>query len=365
MGGTVARLDSFLRLVTAQRASDLHFVAGARPTIRHNGELVALPFRALSDAEARRFLYEIIAEHQQNLLEQTRNLDFTYDLKGVGRFRGNAFFQDRGLGAVFRVIPEQVPELADHNYPAALRRIMDFHNGLVLFTGPTGCGKTTTQAALINEINATRDQHIITVEDPIEFIHQPKRSFVTQRQVGVHVDSFSSALRSALREAPDVLLVGEMRDLETISLAISAAETGVLVFGTLHTYSASSSVDRIIDSYPEEQAEQVRGVLSVALRCVVSQRLLPRADGDGRVCAMELMFNSTAIANLIRDKKTYQIDGVLDSPQSGSGNRSLDRSLYQLVRERLISVQAALGQAVTPAMLEKRIDGLGRDGATP
>ena len=275
----MARLDSFLRLVVDQKASDLHFVAGSKPIIRHNGDLVQIPFRKLSDKETKRFLYEVLTEEQRTSFEATGDLDFAYDLVGVGRFRANLFRTARGVGGVFRVIPAQVPQLADLRLPRSLRKLTQYKNGLVLFTGPTGSGKTTTQAALINELNQHRQLHIITIEDPIEFIHKPGQSVLSQRQVGRHVATFREALRSALRESPDVLLVGEMRDLETISLALSAAETGVLVYGTLHTNSARTTIERIVDSFPEEQHDQVRGVLSVLVRAVVGQRLVKLANG--------------------------------------------------------------------------------------
>jgi twitching motility protein PilT len=264
--------------------------------------------------------------------------------------------QSRGIGGVFRVIPEQMPELEDLDLPRGIRRILDWGNGLVLFTGPTGCGKSTTQAALIHEINRTRACHIITVEDPIEFVHKPIRAVLTQRQVGKHVRSFHDALRSALREAPDVLLVGEMRDLETIQLAISAAETGVLVFGTLHTGSAAQSIDRIVDAFAEDQAEQIRGVLSVLMRAVVSQRLVRLASGDGQCAAIELLFNTVAVANLIREQKSYQLDALLQSIDPATGMQSLDRALVRLVKERRITVDEALSYARFPQVFVKMVE---------
>jgi twitching motility protein PilT len=337
----MARLDSFLRLVLDQKASDLHFVAGSRPTIRHNGDLVPIPFRELQQRETRRFLYEILTADQIERFEATSDLDFAYELPGTGRFRVNMFQQRNGMGAVFRIIPQVIPTVAELGLPHQLRKVIDFSNGLVLFTGPTGSGKTTTQAALISEINRTRARHIITIEDPIEFIHRPIRSELTQRQVGKHVRTFQGALRSALREAPDVLLVGEMRDLETISLAISAAETGVLVFGTLHTGSAAKSIDRMIDAYPEEQNDQIRGVLSVVVRAIISQRLVKLSSGDGRVAAMEILFNNVAVANMIREGKTHQIESYLQTIDARTGMQSLDKDLLRLVRERQLDYEEA------------------------
>ena len=277
----MARLDSFLRLVVEQQASDLHFSAGTIPTIRHDGDLVALPFRVLSESETRRFLVEVLTPAQRKELEETNDLDFVYELPEVGRFRANYFRQSRGLGGVFRVISPKVPLLEDLELPDAVRRLTHLPSGLVLVTGPTGSGKTTTLAAMVNEINRTSHRHIITIEDPVEFLHQPNKSIITQRQVGVHVATFSSALRSALREAPDVIVVGEMRDPETMALALSAAETGSLVLGTLHTNSAATAIDRIIDAMSDEMQDQVRGVLSVLLRGVIAQHLIKRAHRRG------------------------------------------------------------------------------------
>lgn len=352
----MARIDSFLRLVVDQRASDLHFMSGNKPVIRHHGELVGIPFRSLSKQEARRFLFEILSPEQREALERDQELDFAYDLPGTGRFRGNAFVHSRGLGAVFRVIPERMPELDSMDLPRSIRKILEFQNGLVLFTGPTGCGKSTTQAALIHEINKNRACHVITVEDPIEFVHRPIRAVITQRQIGRHVRSFQDALRSALREAPDVLLVGEMRDLETIQLAISAAETGVLVFGTLHTGSAAQSVDRMVDAFPDEQGEQIRGVLSVLVRAVVSQRLVRLASGDGQCAAVEVLYNSVAVANLIREQKSYQIDALLQSIDPATGMQSLDRALVRLVKERRVTVEEAISYARFPQVFTRLVE---------
>ncbi len=350
------RLDSFLRLVVDQKASDLHFMAGSKPVIRHHGELVHVPFRVLNPQEARRFLYEIMTPEQREIFERDQEVDFAYDLPGTGRFRGNVFMQSRGIGGVFRVIPELMPELDRLDLPRGIRRLLDWNNGLVLFTGPTGCGKSTTQAALIHEINKTRACHIITVEDPIEFVHKPIRAVITQRQVGKHVRSFQDALRSALREAPDVLLVGEMRDLETIQLAISAAETGVLVLGTLHTGSAAQSIDRIVDAFSDEQNEQIRGVLSVLIRAVVSQRLVRLASGEGQAAAVELLFNSVAVANLIREQKSYQIDAILQNIDMTTGMQSLDRALVRLVKERRVTAEEAVSYARFPQIFLRLVE---------
>ena len=349
----MARLDSFLRLVVEQNASDLHFMAGSRPTIRHNGNLVAVPFRQLSSAETRRFLAEVLSEAQMARLDAQEDIDFAYVLPGIGRFRTNVFTQRGGLGAVFRVIPEQPPRLEDLALPSATKRLFDFKDGLILFTGPTGCGKSTTQAAIVNEFNRSRPWHIVTIEDPIEFLHPPQRSLFSQRQVGRDVASFEAALRSALRESPDVVLVGEMRDLETIRLAISAAETGVLVLGTLHTGSAAKSVDRIVDAFPEAQGDQIRGVLSAIVRAVVSQRLVKRASGDGRLAALELLFVDTGIANMIREGKTHLIDAMLQTIDPRTGMQSLDRHLLKLVGDREVTLEEARKHSAYPQMFEE------------
>ena len=348
------RIDSFLRLVAEQGASDLHFHAGNVPIIRHEGELMPLPFRILSEVETGRFLLELLGEEQRAQFEKTREVDLVYSIEGVARFRVNIFVQSHGLGAVFRVIPNKVPTLDELNLPLALRRLTQLTNGLVLVTGPTGSGKSTTLAAMVDEINKTSQRHVISIEDPIEFLHKPIKGAITQRQVGKHAESFSSALRSALRESPDVLVVGEMRDLETIQLAISAAETGVLVIGTLHSNSAPKAIDRIIDVIPEESRDQVRSTLSVLLRGVVSQHLAKHATGEGRVAVMEVLLQSYAVSNLIRENKVFQIDGYLDAAScDGSGMQSLDASLFKLVKQGEVTLEEALKLANQPESLKR------------
>ncbi len=348
------RIDSFLRLVAEQGASDLHFHAGNVPIIRHEGELMPLPFRILSEVETGRFLLELLGEEQRAQFEKTQEADLVYSIEGVARFRVNIFVQSHGLGAVFRVIPNKVPTMDELNLPPVLRRLIQLANGLVLATGPTGSGKSTTLAAMVDEINKTSQRHVISIEDPIEFLHKPIKGAITQRQVGKHAESFSSALRSALRESPDVLVVGEMRDLETIQLAISAAETGVLVIGTLHSNSASKAIDRIIDVIPEETRDQVRSTLSVLLRGVLSQHLAKHASGEGRVAVMEILVQSYAVSNLIRENKIFQIDGYLDTASyDGSGMQSLDASLFKLVKQGEITLDEALKLANQPESLKR------------
>lgn len=350
----MARLDSFLELVAEQSASDLHFCAGSRPTIRHDGELVQLPFRELSSNETHRFLVEILDDEQKSLYAAKHDLDFVYELDGVGRFRANYFRQARGPAAVFRVVPTTIPSLDDLGMPQSIKRLCEAKNGLVLVTGPTGAGKTTTLAAMVSEINRTSKRHIITIEDPVEFIHTLDQSVLTQRQVGVHVESFAEALRSSLRESPDVVVVGEMRDLETIQLALTAAETGVLVLGTLHTNSAASAINRITDATPEESREQVRGILSVLLRGIVAQHLLKRATGEGRVAVVEVLLQNYATSHMIRENKIHQLDAMLQSAESaGAGMMGLDTCLLRYLRQGVVTLEDALRIASDPDHLRE------------
>lgn len=358
----MARLDSFLRMVVDQKASDLHFHAGTAPIIRHDGDLVTLPFRALSEEETARFLMEIMTPEQRAVFEKQKQIDFAYVLPGCARFRANIFMQSRGIGSVFRVVPDVMPTLEQLRVPPVIRRLAKLPNGLVLVTGATGSGKSTTLAAMVNEINRTMKKHIITLEDPIEFVHPPHQSIVTQRQVGTHIDTFAAALRSALRESPDVVVVGEMRDFETVSLAVSAAETGVLVFGTLHTNSAAKAVDRIIDMCPEDLHEQMRTVVSTLLKGVIAQSLCKRANGEGRAALTEILLNSYAVANLIRENKTYQLDGYLASGEAlAAGMQSLDQSILARVKEGEITQEDALRYARYPDTLKSLLSSIPED----
>ena len=349
----MARLDSFLRLVAEQGASDLHFHAGNVPIIRHDGDLIPLPFRVLSELETRRFLHEIMTTEQRAEFEKKRELDFVYELPDVARFRANVFVQIQGLGSVFRVIKNEVPTLEQLGMPRAVERLTRLNNGLVLVTGPTGSGKSTTLAAMVDQINKTSQKHVISIEDPLEYLHHNVSAVITQRQVGKHAESFAAALRSALRESPDVLVVGEMRDLETIGLAIQAAETGVLVIGTLHANSASKAIDRIIDVIPEESREQMRSTLSVLLRGVISQHLVKHAGGEGRVAVLEILLQNYAIAHLIRENKVFQIDGYLETASNdGSGVQSLDACILRCLKEGLITLEEALKVANQPESIK-------------
>lgn len=332
----MAQIDQLFQLMVKQGASDLHIRAGSPPYLRLNGAMVRLNYRDLSNEEVQALIFEIISDRHKKDFVNNWELDCSYTLEGTGRFRCNVFMQKEGMGAVFRIIPEKIKTVRELNLPEGVLNLIDVHKGMVLVTGPTGSGKSTTLASLIHEINTTRAAHIITIEDPIEFVHKSHKSLVNQREVHSHTRSFANALKAALREDPDIILVGEMRDLETISLAMTAAETGHLVFGTLHTNGAPKTVDRIIDVFPPEQQSQVRVMLAESLRGVVSQTLLPRLDGQGRVCALELMINTSAVSNLIREGKTFQIASAMQTG-TAQGMISYERSIDDLVRKGLIS----------------------------
>lgn len=360
----MARIDSFLRLVVEQRASDLHFTAGAVPLIRHHGELVPLPFRSLSEAETRKFLGEMLSPEERERLEREQELDLLYALPGVGRFRANLFVQQAGWGAVFRIIPDRAPRLDDIGLPASVHSFCTLQSGLVLIGGPTGSGKTTTLAGIVDEINRTSRRHVLTIEDPIEFLHEPVSSAITQRQVGTHVESFAEAVRSALRESPDVLVVGEMRDSETLMLALQAAETGVLVFATLHTSSAAKTITRVIDMAPEDQRDQLRSSLSVLLKGVIAQRLVRKSGGDGRVPAVEVLQTNAAVATMIRDNKVAQLDAWLQTVNPlESGMQGLEQSLVRHVKDGVIDLDEACRLSQSPDHLRREVAALEQKSA--
>ncbi|HJU49999.1 MAG TPA: type IV pilus twitching motility protein PilT [Pseudogulbenkiania sp.] len=329
-------ISELLAFTVKNKASDLHLSAGLPPMIRVNGDVRRINLPPLEHHEVHDKVYDIMNDFQRKAFEEMMECDFSFELPGIARFRVNAFMQNRGMGAVFRVIPSKVLTLEELSAPKIFQEIASYPRGLVLVTGPTGSGKSTTLAAMIDYINDTDFSHILTVEDPIEFVHQSKRCMINQRELGQQTHSFANALRSALREDPDVILVGEMRDLETIRLAMTAAETGHLVFGTLHTSSAAKTVDRIVDVFPAGEKEMVRSMLSESLRAVISQSLLKTKDGSGRVAAHEIMIGTPAIRNLIRENKIAQINSMIQTGQQ-YGMQTLDQCLQELVRRNIAS----------------------------
>jgi twitching motility protein PilT len=340
-------IAELLTFTKQQGASDLHLSSGLPPLIRLHGSLRRLKMNPLSREELRRMIYTTLSEEQRKRFEQELELDFSHNVNGVARFRVNIFRQERGDAAAFRLIPSECPTLSELKMPPILAEMALKEKGLILVTGPTGSGKSTTLAAMVNHINENKSAHIITIEDPIEFVHGPKTALIHQRELGEHTRSFAAALRSALREDPDVILVGEMRDLETTSLAITAAETGHLVLATLHTNSASKTVDRTIDIFPADSRDQVRTMLSESILTIVAQALIPRRDGTGRVAALEILVATTAIRNLIREGKTFQIPSLIQTGQQ-FGMQSLDIHLKDLVAKGLITKEEALKKALDP-----------------
>lgn len=346
----MATIDDLFRLMVEQKASDLHVTSGAPPYLRVHGIMSPLNYRQLTSQDVQGLIFEILNEKQKKAFVEKWELDFAYVLEGVGRFRCNIFMQRKGLGAVFRTIPEKIKSATELNLPQTIVDLVENDRGLVLVTGPTGSGKSTTLAAMIQHINATREAHIITVEDPIEFVHPNLKSLVNQREVGAHTKSFSNALKASLREDPDIILVGELRDLETISLALTAAETGHLVFGTLHTNSAVKTIDRIIDVFPSGQQAQIRAMLAESLRGVVAQTLFTRADKMGRVAAFEVMKGTRAVANLIREGKNHQIPSIIQTSAS-QGMVLFEKYLDDLVKKGLIldaDARSFLGKEAAP-----------------
>ena len=335
-----------LLILTRERdASDLHLTVGTPPSLRIHGKLVRLDYPPLTATSLHEMLYDVLTDEHKARFEDTHDLDLSLELQNVGRFRVNVFVQRLGEAAVFRLIPTVIKSLDQLGMPPVLRTLAMKDRGLVLVTGPTGSGKSTTLAAMIDVINTERTDHIITIEDPIEFVHQHKGCIVNQREVGPHTNSFSAALRSALREDPDIILVGEMRDLETIAMALTAAETGHLVLATLHTNSAAQTINHVIDVFPPHQQEQIRVQLSEALIGVLAQTLIPRVDARGRVAAIEMMIATPAIRNLIREGKTFQIPSMIETGMK-EGMTSLDQCLRDLLRRGLISPEDAFLRAV-------------------
>ncbi len=341
----MAKIDAFFNLMFEQKASDLHLSSGNPPILRISGELHRVDYPPLESDGLKAMLYEIAPEYKIKVYEETGDVDFGYEIPGVSRFRANFFNQKNGVASVFRQIPSKVLSFEDFEkfdapLPAVLKKFAMLHKGLVVVTGPTGSGKSTTLAAMVDYANKNRKDHILTVEDPIEFVHESKNSLVNHREVGIHTKSFASALRGALREDPDIIMVGELRDLETIELALTAASTGHLVFGTLHTPSAAKTVDRIIDVFPGEQQNKIRATLSEALKGVVAQNLFKRADKKGRVAALEILVFTTAIANLVREGKTHQIPGMIQVGKK-LGNQPLDDAIMDHLKMKRISAEEA------------------------
>lgn len=336
----MATIDDLFRLMVEQKASDLHLTSGAPPFLRLHGNMSPLNYRQLSNQDVQALIFEILTEKQKKAFVEKWELDFAYVVEGLGRFRCNVFMQRKGLGAVFRTIPEKIKTAQELNLPPSIIDLTETDRGLILVTGPTGSGKSTTLAAMIQHINSNREAHILTVEDPIEFVHPNLKSLVNQREVGSHTKTYANALKAALREDPDIILVGELRDLETISLALTAAETGHLVFATLHTSSAAKTIDRIVDVFPPGQQGQIRTMLADSIRGIVAQSLFTRADGQGRVAAFEIMKGTKAIANLIRENKIYQIPSII---QTGAqhGMVLYEKYVDDLVKKGLVTMADA------------------------
>ena len=345
-----AEIDALFRAMVEWKASDLHVTTGSPPMLRHDGEMKALPGRVpLSAADTERILWPIAPPRNREEFERRHDTDFAYEIAGLARFRCNFFLDRRGMGGVFRVIPSHIMTAEAMGLPQEILELCHLPKGLVLVTGPTGSGKSTTLCALIDYINRHRTDHVITIEDPLEFVHENKRCLVNQREIGDHTDSFKDALRAALREDPDIVLVGEMRDLETVAIAIETAETGHLVFGTLHTSSAPSTIDRIINQFPADRQQQVRVMLAESLKGVISQMLCKKIGG-GRVPAMEVMVATPSISNLIREAKTFQIPSIMQTGRR-SGMCLMNDSFLDLVKRKLVEPQEAYAKAVDKAGL--------------
>ena len=346
----MAKIDAFFNLMFEQKASDLHMASGNPPILRINGELMRVDYPPLESDALKAMLYEVTPEYKVKQFEETGDVDFGYEIPNISRFRVNFYNERNGVAAVFRQIPTRVLSFEDFEkfdapLPAVLKKFCMLHRGLIVVTGPTGSGKSTTLAAMVDYCNKNRKDHIITVEDPIEFVHESKSCLVNHREVGVHTKSFAAALRGALREDPDIILIGEMRDLETIELALTAASTGHLVFGTLHTQSAAKTVDRIIDVFPADQQNKIRQTLSESLKGVVAQTLFKRTDKKGRVAAFEILVFTTAIANLVRENKTHQIPGMIQVGKK-IGNQPLDDHIMEHLRMKRIAPEDAFDKSI-------------------
>jgi len=348
----MAILDKVFKAAVDMRASDVHVVPGEPFMIRRLGRLVRLKSQVLSAEQSLQIVGELLTPAQQKVLDQKKQLDFSYEIEGLGRFRGSTMLHNNGVSGVFRVIPPQIPSFAQLGLPDVMGPILDNHQGIILVTGATGHGKTTTLTAMVDYINSKRSHHILTVEDPIEFIHPYKKGVVNQRELGSSTLSYQNALRGALRQDPDVIVIGELRDLDTISLAISASETGHLVIGTLSTSNAAKTVDRIIDSYPPGEQNQIRAMLSESLKAVITQRLIPGADGKSMELALEILIGNLSVANLIRDHKTYQLYSTMQMGKK-LGMRLMDESIVELLEAGKITVDAAIANVENLVLLKR------------
>ena len=340
----MAKIDAFFQLMHDQGASDLHLVTGQQPALRIRGEIERIKYNVLENDELKAMLYEIAPEHKVKQFEETGDVDFAYEIPNLARYRANFFMQKYGVAAVFREVPTKIMTAQQLGLPPVVSRLASLPRGLVLVTGPTGSGKSTTLAAIIDEANRTRKDHIITIEDPIEFVHQSQGCLVNHREVGIHTKTFSAALRGALREDPDIILVGELRDLETIQMAIEAASTGHLVFGTLHTTSAAKTVDRIIEVFPAAEQMQIRSTLADGLRAVIAQVLFKRIDKKARIPALEILIANSAVRNLIRESKTYQLPSMMQTGKK-YGMQLLDDAIMDLMNKGWISPDDAYSKA--------------------
>ncbi len=340
----MARIDAFFKLMNEQGASDLHLAAGQPPALRVRGEIERVKYKVLNSDDLRGMLYEIAPEQKIKLFEETGDVDFGYEIPGLARYRANFFMQRNGVAAVFREIPSAIMTADQLGLPPVVSKLATLPRGLVLVTGPTGSGKSTTLAAIIDVANRARKDHIITVEDPIEFVHQSQGCIINHREIGVHTNSFSTALRGALREDPDIILVGEMRDLETISLAVEAASTGHLVFSTLHTSSAYKTVDRVIEVFPSQEQPLIRSTLADGIRAVIAQTLFKRIDRKGRIAALEILIANPAVRNLIREGKTHQIPSMIQTGKK-YGMILLDDSIMELYKRGMISAEDAYAKS--------------------
>jgi twitching motility protein PilT len=360
----VAKIDHLFDQLLSMKGSDLHLGVGYPPLARARGELVNMREHAVETEEMEELLFEIVNEEQKKTITETLDLDFAYAYADKARFRANYFYKMAGLGAVFRTIPTKVLTLTELGTPDSVRKMADKRAGLVLVTGPTGSGKSTTLAGMINHINETRSCHVLTIEDPVEFVHKPKKSQITHREVGPHVSSFATAIRSAGREDPNVILIGELRNNETMKLALQLASFGVLVFATVHTNSAPATIDRIINAFPADEQPQVRGMLAEGLGGIVAQQLLKSADGKGRVAALEILVGNSAISALIREGKSFQIPSIMQGGQA-QGMQTMDMALERLVTARTVDPEVALEKASDRETFQRFIQRFKGGGAMP